>query len=69
MRKKLIDVAEGNIFNYDGSTYCKYSGSVGNRMCFKVEGFIENNKSEYIKSDTIVIDTGKKFSEYIREAK
>ena len=69
MKKAFSDVPEGNIFFYDGSTYCKVTDDDRSADCFMVCGFIDNNKMNEIKDDTIVKDSGYEINEYLKRKK
>ena len=60
MEREFRDLDSGEVFHYEGSTYCKDDDG----ECFMIEGFIENNKKDEIKNDTIVDSTGKYLHEY-----
>lgn len=66
MKTKFKEIQEGNVFHYEGSTYCKVTDDDRIADCFMIGGFIENNRKDEVKDDTIIEDTGLEFNEFLR---
>jgi len=66
MKTEFKNIPEGNIFLYEGSTYCKVTDDDRSADCFMVCGFMENNRCFDIKNYTLVEDSGYEINEYLQ---